>query len=89
VVRSQGPAVPRRDEGLEYDNLHLFDAALSARHGAPTSLEDYVKKAQLMNYEGERVEYEAYSRAKYHTRPGRSLDAEQRLAVAHLAPLRV
>ena len=57
-------------KGLEYDNLHLFNAALFARHGAATSLEDYVKKAQLMNYEGERAEYEAYSRNKYHTATG-------------------
>jgi len=57
-------------EGSAFDNLGLFAGALSARHGAPTSLEDYVRKAQLMNYEAERVEYEAYSRNKYATATG-------------------
>ncbi len=51
--------------GTEFDSLLFFNAALAARHGKPTSLEDYVAKAQLMNYEAERAEYEAYSRNKY------------------------
>jgi exo-1,4-beta-D-glucosaminidase len=51
--------------GTEFNDLHMFNAALAARHGTPTSLDDYVNKAQLMNYEGERAEYEAYSRNKY------------------------
>jgi exo-1,4-beta-D-glucosaminidase len=50
--------------GTEFADLRIFNAALAARHGAPTSLEDYVKKAQLMNYEAERAEFEAYSRNK-------------------------
>ena len=56
--------------GTEFNDLRLFNTALAARHGAPTSLEDYVKKAQLMNYEAERAEYEAYSRNRYHTATG-------------------
>ncbi len=56
--------------GTEFNDLRLFNAALAARHGAATSLEDYVKKAQLMNYEAERAEYEAYSRNKYHSATG-------------------
>lgn len=51
--------------GTEFDNLSIFNAALAGRHGAPSSLADYVRKAQLMNYEAERAEYEAYSRNKY------------------------
>jgi exo-1,4-beta-D-glucosaminidase len=57
-------------EGSPFDNLGLFAQALRARHGAPTGLEDFVRKAQLMNYEGERAEYEAYSRNKYATATG-------------------
>jgi exo-1,4-beta-D-glucosaminidase len=57
-------------EGAPFDNLGLFGGALAARHGAPTSLEDFVAKAQLMNYEGERAEYEAYGRNKYATATG-------------------
>ena len=52
-------------EGSPFDNLGLFSAALKARHGAPANLEDWVKKAQLMNYEGERAQFEAYGRYKY------------------------
>ena len=39
--------------------------ALNARYGTATGLEDYVLKAQLMNYEGIRAMFEAYSRNKY------------------------
>src|SRR6185503_2588889 len=56
--------------GSAFDTLALFHAALSARHGAPTSLEDFVAKAQLMNYEGERAMYEAYARQKYASATG-------------------
>jgi exo-1,4-beta-D-glucosaminidase len=56
--------------GLNFDNLSLFNQALAARYGTATSLEDYVKKAQLMNYEGERAEYEAYARNQYASATG-------------------
>jgi len=48
----------------QFSTLSIFNDALSKRHGAPKSLEDYVEKAQLMNYEAERAPYEAYSRNK-------------------------
>src|SRR5262249_8585187 len=51
--------------GRQFDQLSVFNAALAARQGAPTSAEDYVRKAQLMNYEAERAEFEAYGRNKY------------------------
>src|SRR5215470_15396456 len=53
-----------------FSQLSIFNAALSARHGAPKSLDDYVKKAQLMNYEAERAPFEAYSRNKYNQATG-------------------
>lgn len=56
--------------GDQFAQLTIFNAALSARHGAPTSLTDYVRKAQLMNYEGERAPYEAYSRNQYTSATG-------------------
>ncbi|HEY3669244.1 MAG TPA: glycoside hydrolase family 2 protein, partial [Polyangiaceae bacterium] len=40
------------------------------RYGKPTSLEDYVQKAQLMTYEAERAMFEAYSRNKYASATG-------------------
>ncbi|MGA3324422.1 MAG: glycoside hydrolase family 2 TIM barrel-domain containing protein [Terriglobia bacterium] len=42
-----------------------FDQALTARLGRADSLEDYVKKSQLMSYEAERAMFEAYGRNKY------------------------
>lgn len=43
-----------------FDNLAVFHGALSARYGAPVSLEDFVAKAQLANYEASRAQFEAY-----------------------------
>ena len=38
-----------------------FDTALAARYGAPKSLEDYVAKAQLENYDNVRAQFEAFN----------------------------
>jgi exo-1,4-beta-D-glucosaminidase len=51
--------------GGEFKNIQVYTAALNARYGTATGLEDYVLKAQLMNYEGIRAMFEAYSRNKY------------------------
>jgi exo-1,4-beta-D-glucosaminidase len=51
--------------GRKFQTLRIFQQALRARLGAPTSLEDWVKKAQRMNYEAERAEFEAYASRKY------------------------
>ncbi|HEV2272411.1 MAG TPA: glycoside hydrolase family 2 TIM barrel-domain containing protein [Steroidobacteraceae bacterium] len=37
-----------------------FDTALARRYGAPRSLEDYVAKSQLENYDNVRAEFEAF-----------------------------
>ena len=51
--------------GGEFKNIEVFSAALNARYGTATDLQDYEKKAQLMAYEGIRAMFEAYSRDKY------------------------
>jgi exo-1,4-beta-D-glucosaminidase len=38
-----------------------FDTALAERYGAPRSLEDYVAKAQLENYDNVRAQFEAFN----------------------------
>jgi exo-1,4-beta-D-glucosaminidase len=38
-----------------------FDTALANRYGAPKSLEDYVAKAQLENYDNVRAQFEAFN----------------------------
>ncbi|MGO4503799.1 glycosyl hydrolase 2 galactose-binding domain-containing protein [Dyella sp. 2YAF14] len=41
--------------------LTPFDNALAKRYGAPTSLADYVAKAQLDNYDNVRAQFEAFN----------------------------
>jgi exo-1,4-beta-D-glucosaminidase len=48
-----------------YSNVNLFTKALEERYGKAAGLEDYVRKSQLMTYEGERAMFEAYGRNKY------------------------
>jgi exo-1,4-beta-D-glucosaminidase len=45
--------------------LDRYNAALSTRFGAPTTLEDYTITSQLMSYENERAMFEAYRRNQY------------------------
>ncbi|MEV6401145.1 sugar-binding domain-containing protein [Streptomyces sp. NPDC051907] len=45
-----------------FDDLTLYNTALSGRYGPPTSLEDYVRKAQLAQYENVRAQFESYRR---------------------------
>lgn len=49
----------------DFKNLNVFNAAMDARYGHPTTLEDYEKRAQLMAYDDERSMFEAYSGQKY------------------------
>jgi exo-1,4-beta-D-glucosaminidase len=48
-----------------YGNLNVFTAALNARYGKATGLEDFVTKSQMQQYEGERAMFEAFGRNKY------------------------
>ncbi|MGW1807871.1 glycoside hydrolase family 2 protein [Streptomyces sp. NPDC002078] len=45
-----------------FGTLKIYDAALTGRYGAPKSLTDYVRKAQLAQYEAVRAQFEAYQR---------------------------
>jgi exo-1,4-beta-D-glucosaminidase len=51
--------------GGRFQTLDVFNQALAARYGPPTSLADYLRKAQAMTYEAERAMFEAYARARY------------------------
>ena len=62
------PRTPQYHAGVGdsvFKTFHIFDRAMTARMGAPTSLADYVEKAQVMAYENERAMFEAFSRNKY------------------------
>jgi exo-1,4-beta-D-glucosaminidase len=49
--------------------LTPFDQALAHRYGAPTSLADYVAKAQLDNYDNVRAQFEAFNAHMDATQP--------------------
>ena len=51
--------------GGAFRDIHVFTEALNNRFGQAASLEDYVLKAQVLAYEGERAMFEAYGRNKY------------------------
>ncbi|MFE4750906.1 exo-beta-D-glucosaminidase [Streptomyces mirabilis] len=51
-----------RSPSSTFGTLKLYDAALAGRYGAPSGLTDYVRKAQLAQYENVRAQYEAYGR---------------------------
>ncbi|WP_064741654.1 glycosyl hydrolase 2 galactose-binding domain-containing protein [Hamadaea tsunoensis] len=51
-----------RSPSSTFGTLKIFDNALAGRYGAPTSLTDYVRKAQLAQYENIRAQFEAYGR---------------------------
>jgi len=51
--------------GGRFRNVNLFTNAMDQRYGKAQSLEDYLRKAQAMAYEGQRAMFEAYGRNKY------------------------
>ncbi|KUJ42646.1 exo-beta-D-glucosaminidase [Streptomyces sp. NRRL F-5122] len=51
-----------RSPSSTFGTLALYDDALTGRYGAPRGLGDYVRKAQLAQYENVRAQFEAYGR---------------------------
>ena len=51
--------------GERFTTVNVFTDGLTKRYGAPTSLDDYERKAQAMTYDGQRAMFEAYGRNKY------------------------
>jgi exo-1,4-beta-D-glucosaminidase len=51
--------------GGPFKNVKVFTEALNQRYGDATTLEDYLRKAQVMAYEGHRAMFEAFGRNKY------------------------
>ncbi|MBB5779203.1 glycosyl hydrolase 2 galactose-binding domain-containing protein [Nonomuraea jabiensis] len=45
-----------------FDDLTIYHNALRGRYGVPSGLTDYMKKAQLAQYEAVRAQFEAYGR---------------------------
>ncbi len=55
---------------MQFGNTNIFDTALFQRYGQPSTIQDYIAKAQLQNYEGNRAMMEAYGLDKYNTATG-------------------
>ncbi|MFD5074753.1 sugar-binding domain-containing protein [Streptomyces sp. NPDC058371] len=51
-----------RSPSSTFGTLKIYDSALAGRYGPASSLADYVRKAQLAQYENVRAQYEAYGR---------------------------
>jgi exo-1,4-beta-D-glucosaminidase len=51
--------------GERFTTIDVFRDALEKRYGAPTSLDDFERKAQAMAYDNQRSMFEAYARNKY------------------------
>jgi exo-1,4-beta-D-glucosaminidase len=45
-----------------FSTLAIFSEALAKRYGRPKDLDDFLRKAQLANYEANRAQFEAYGR---------------------------
>ncbi|KAJ4410650.1 hypothetical protein N0V85_003936 [Neurospora sp. IMI 360204] len=48
-------------ETSSFHNRKIYNSGLWKRWGAPTSLEDYVQKTQITDYEATRAQFEAYA----------------------------
>ena len=51
--------------GERFQTMSRFNEAMERTYGKPAGLEDYLRKAQAMAYDGERAMFEAYARNKY------------------------
>lgn len=59
--------------GKTFSNRKIYHAALFARYGAPTDAADYVQKAQMVDYEATRAQFEAYAAMWDAARPATGL----------------
>jgi exo-1,4-beta-D-glucosaminidase len=53
--------------GSDFKDVNHYNDAMKAIYGAPTGLDDYIRKSQAMAYDTERAMFEAYTRNKYHS----------------------
>jgi len=51
--------------GERFTTVNVFTDGLNRRYGPATSLDDYLRKAQAVTYDGQRAMFEAYARNKY------------------------
>jgi len=51
--------------GTPFDNVTAFTKGVNNRYGATSSISDYAKKSELLNYESERAFFESWNANKY------------------------
>ncbi|HVP50457.1 MAG TPA: beta galactosidase jelly roll domain-containing protein [Candidatus Bathyarchaeia archaeon] len=51
--------------GERFQTLMYYNTSMEHRYGTPNNLNDFVRKAYAMDYEGERAMFEAYARNKF------------------------
>jgi exo-1,4-beta-D-glucosaminidase len=51
--------------GERFTTVNVFTDGLNRRYGQASSLDDYLRKAQAVTYDGQRAMFEAYARNKY------------------------
>lgn len=51
-----------RSQSSTFNTLRIFDNGLAGRYGAMAGLDDYVRKAQLAQYENVRAQFESFGR---------------------------
>lgn len=56
-------------KGSVFHNRTIYNKALVERYGRPSGLEDYVLKAQIMDYEATRAEFEAFAARQNSSHP--------------------
>ncbi|WP_424923415.1 glycosyl hydrolase 2 galactose-binding domain-containing protein [Actinocrispum wychmicini] len=59
---SPSTAQYHRSQSTTFNNLKLFGDALNGRYGNAANLDDFVRKAQLAQYENVRAEFESHNR---------------------------
>ncbi|CAP80969.1 Pc12g13420 [Penicillium rubens Wisconsin 54-1255] len=57
----------------QFYDRRIYNEALFARYGKPSSLEDYILKSQMADYEATRSQFEAYATQQNATRPATGL----------------
>ncbi len=53
--------------GERFQTITFYNTAMENRYGAPKDLNDFVRKAYAMDYEGERAMFESYARNKFNS----------------------
>lgn len=61
------------NDGSSFHDRSIYNKALYARYGKPSSIEDYILKCQMADYEATRAQFEAYSTRQNASRPATGL----------------